>query len=100
MFTELIFHPDYKCIFYLTWTHFLTHVMPAADTSNSFLAGQFCSLIRIKISGILFLFLTLVKLIIKYLLWIDSVCLFEKLLVVAKFIDIPRQLVKVDDDTT
>ena len=31
---------------HFTWTHFLTHVMPAADTSNSFLAGQFCSLQR------------------------------------------------------
>ena len=31
---------------HVTWTHFLTHVMPAADTSNSFLAGQFCSLQR------------------------------------------------------
>ena len=27
-----------------TWTHFLTQVIPAAETSNSFLAGQFRSL--------------------------------------------------------
>ena len=27
-----------------TWTHFLTQVIPAADTSNSFLIGQFRSL--------------------------------------------------------
>ena len=28
----------------ITWTHFLTQVIPAAETSNSFLAGQFRSL--------------------------------------------------------